>query len=92
MEDGGFKNEAHPRYSVKLAAVVEAWEEYDELSTESGTPKQRLSMWLRLNAARLGLAGEDGIPMETVIEELAKVANWVTKGGAPKRGLEKPDP
>ncbi len=80
----GFRDPKHPRYSPKLMAVVEAWESYDSDSDESGTPKQRLMKWLRLNASRFGLTDDDGKPSENVIEELAKVANWATTGGAPK--------
>lgn len=88
----GFRDENHPRYAAKLAAVVEAWEAFDESSDEPGTPKQRLMKWLRLNAARFDLTGENGSPMENVIEELAKVANWATSGGAPKQSSEEPIP
>lgn len=88
----GFRDPNHPRYSAKLAAVAEAWENYDESSTEPGTPKQRLMKWLRLNAARFGLANEEGFPMDNVIEELAKVANWATAGGAPRQNSEEPIP
>jgi hypothetical protein len=38
----GFRDPAHPRYSPKLMAVVEAWESFDSESDEPGTPKQRL--------------------------------------------------
>ena len=82
----------HPRYSPKLAAVVEAWESFDPESNDVGTPKQRLMKWLRLNASRFGITREDGSPSENVIEELAKVANWSTAGGAPKSKIEEPDP
>lgn len=82
----------HPRYSAKLAAVVEAWESYDSDSNESGTPKQRLMKWLRLNASRFGLTSKDGRPSENVIEELAKVANWSTTGGAPRSKPKEPFP
>jgi len=88
----GFRDPNHPRYSAKLAAVVEAWEAYDETSTEPGTPKQHIAKWLRLNAARFGLVGEDGSPMENVIQDLATVVNWATKGGAPKQSSEEPTP
>lgn len=89
----GFRNKNHPRYSAKLAAVVEAWEAFDEESNEAGRPKQRLAKWLRLNAARFGLTNEEGLPSETVVEALAKVANWDTGGGAPKSsdGESEPD-
>lgn len=85
-QDGpkGFRDPDHPRFSGKLVAVVEAWEQYDSESNEAGTPKQRLVKWLRLNASRFGLTDDDGRPSENVIEELAKVANWATTGGAPK--------
>ena len=88
----GFRDPAHPRYSPKLMAVVEAWESYDSESDEPGTPKQRLMKWLRLNASRFGLTDDDGKPSENVIEELAKVANWATAGGAPKTKPEQPAP
>ena len=84
----GFSDVKHPRYSAKLDAVVQAWNAFDEKSTQPGTPKQRLSTWLRSNAARFGLINDDGKPSENVIEELAKVANWATTGGAPKQVLE----
>lgn len=87
-----FLDPKHPRYSHKLAAVVEAWESFDPESKEVGTPKQRIMKWLRLNASRFGLTSEDGSPSENVIEELAKVANWSTAGGAPKSKKEEPDP
>ena len=86
----GYLDPEHPRFSSKLAAVVEAWESYDLDSTEPGTPKQRIMKWLRLNASRFGLTNEDGRPNENVIEELAKVANWLPRGGAPKIKNEEP--
>lgn len=88
----GFRDDKHPRYSKKLAAVVEAWEAFDANSKEVGRPKQRLKKWFRLNAARFGFTGEDGKPSESVIEELAKIANWDPSGGAPKQSSEEPDP
>lgn len=86
----GLKDENHPRYAAKLAAAVEAWESYDEESTAPGTVKQRLAKWLRLHAAEYGLTDDDGKPRESVIEQLATIANWATKGGAPK--AESPEP
>lgn len=88
----GFRDPDHPRYSPKLMAVVEAWENFDTESDEPGTPKQRLMKWLRLNASRFGLTDDDGKPSENVIEELAKVANWATAGGAPKTKIEQSGP
>ncbi|MCB1451540.1 MAG: hypothetical protein KDJ67_15760 [Nitratireductor sp.] len=88
----GFRDPSHPRYSFKLAAVVEAWEQYDPESKEGGTVKQRLMKWLRLNASRFQLTDDEGKPSENVIEELAKVANWATTGGAPRVNPSQPEP
>jgi len=41
-------------------------------------------VWLRQHANEFGLTKEDGNPNEQGIEEVAKIANWDTKGGAPK--------
>lgn len=90
QEKAGFRDPEHPRFAPKLAAVVEAWEAFDESSDERGTPKQRLMKWLRLNASRFGLVSDDGKPSENVIDELAKVANWATTGGAPKSKTAEP--
>ena len=80
----GFRDKSNPRYSAKLAAVVEAWEALEIMPDGPGTPKQHLAKWLRLNASRFGFVDEEGKINETVIEALAKVANWQTGGGAPK--------
>jgi hypothetical protein len=48
------------------------------------TVKQALDVWLRLHANEFGLTKEDGNPNEQGIQEVAKIANWDTKGGAPK--------
>jgi hypothetical protein len=76
----------HPNYSAKLAAAIEAWR------AVSGNPelrrgktiKQALDKWLREHANEFGLTKEDGNPNEQGIEEVAKIANWDLKGGAPK--------
>lgn len=86
----GLKDMNHPRYAPKLAAAVEAWESYDEESNAPGTAKQKLAKWLRLHAAKYGLTDDDGKPRETVIEQLATIANWATKGGAPKAESAEP--
>lgn len=80
------RDKSHPRYAPKLAAAVAAWEAFDESSSGAGTAKQKLIAWLRLHAGDYGLADEDGEPRESVIEEIATIANWATRGGAPKRG------
>lgn len=77
-----YLNSAHPRYAPKLAAAVNAWLAVTDPSKK--TPKQALEKWLRENAAKYGMADEDGHPMVTPIEDCSKVANWNTSGGAPK--------
>jgi hypothetical protein len=73
------------RYAPKLAAAIRAWEAMEDLCLLEGkTPKQALTKWLRENASRYGLSGDDGAPNETGIEEVAKVANWQPSGGAPR--------
>ncbi len=75
----------HPRYAPKLAAAVNAWLTMEDNSLMDGkSPKQALEKWLRENAAKYGLSDDDGKPNETGIAECAKVANWKSKGGAPK--------
>lgn len=73
----------HPRYAPKLAAAIAAWESFSEIEGAVGTVKQRIEKWLRLNAARFDLVDDEGNPQETVIQQIAKVANWSTAGGAP---------
>ena len=46
--------------------------------------KQDLTKWLNLHAAEYGLTNDEGEPNKQAVEEVAKVANWNTKGGAPK--------
>jgi hypothetical protein len=76
----------HPNYSPKLAAAVEAWRAVsaDEELRRGKSVKQALAIWLRQHANEFGLTKEDGNPNEQGIEEIAKIANWDTKGGAPK--------
>lgn len=79
-----FENKEHPRYSAKLAGAVAAWRNFQDVESGPGTVKQRLEKWLRMHANEFGFVDEDGNPQETVVKELAKVANWVVAGGAPK--------
>jgi hypothetical protein len=73
-------------YAPKLAAAIRAWQ---AINTEPDllrgkTVKQALLKWLRKNADLFGLTKDDGNPNEQGIEEIAKISNWATKGGAPK--------
>lgn len=81
-----YLDENHANHAPKLAAAVAAWQAVNlEPDLCSGkTVKQALRIWLRKNADRFGLTKDDGNPNEQGIEEIAKVANWVSSGGAPK--------
>ncbi len=73
-------------YALKLAAAVNAWKAvtHDPTLLNGKTPKQAMQKWLRENATRYGLTKDDGSPNETGIEEICKVSNWQTGGGAAK--------
>lgn len=79
----GYLDPTHRRFAPKLAAAVQAW-----LAVEGPghgtTTKREIEAWLRGNAARLGLVNADGQTKLSVIAECSAVANWDTKGGAPK--------
>nr|WP_275064849.1 MULTISPECIES: hypothetical protein [Bartonella] len=79
-----FQDPMHPHYVPKLAAAVAAWEAVSE-AAPSKTVKQTLAEWLRQNADQYDLRNKKtGELKEDVIEQVSSVANWQTKGGAPK--------
>jgi hypothetical protein len=84
--DPDYLSEFHPTYSAKLAAAIEAWKAVsaDAELRRGKSVKQALAIWLRQHANEFGLTKEDGNPNEQGIEEVAKIANWDTRGGAPK--------
>lgn len=75
----------HPHYASKLAAAVAAWQAVTSKPEllRGSSPKAAMERWLRENASRYGLLKENGTANEQGIEEITKVANWKTKGGAP---------
>lgn len=79
-------NKNSPFYSPKLAAANEAWKAVtsEKHRLNKCTPKQALEKWLEENASRFGLINKDGSLNKNGIEEVAKIANWKTKGGAPQ--------
>jgi hypothetical protein len=81
-----FLNNQHANYSSKLAAAIEVWNAVTENPSlaKGKSVKQAMMIWLRSHAGRFDLIKEDGNPNESGIEEVAKVANWNTKGGAPE--------
>ncbi len=74
-----YLDQNHPQYAPKLAAAIKAWEEVtqNKVLLRNKSPKQALQSWLESNSTKFGLSPQ-------AIEEIAKVANWNTKGGAPK--------
>jgi hypothetical protein len=76
----------HDHYAPKLAAAIHAWEAVnsDPNLRKGKTPKQALEIWLRAHGNDFGLTKDDGNPNETGIQEVSKIANWETKGGAPR--------
>lgn len=80
-----YLSKSHPKYSAKLAAAIGAWEAVSSNPGPRGrSVKQALVVWLRQHANEYGLTKEDGNPNEQGIEEVAKIANWDMRGGAPK--------
>lgn len=77
-----YLNPDHPRYAAKLAAAVNAW--LNVVEVHGTSPKQALMRWLRENASRFGLTDSEGLPIAKGIDDIASVANWNPKGGAPK--------
>jgi hypothetical protein len=84
--DPDYLSQFHDNYSPKLAAAIEAWKAVssDDQLRRGKSVKQAVIVWLRQHANEFGLTKEDGNPNEQGIEEVAKIANWDTKGGAPK--------
>ena len=81
-----FLDSRHEKYAPKLAAAVEAWQAVannDSLTT-TRSPKGALMAWLKKHGSRFGLKNTDGTPNRQAIQDIAKVANWDLKGGAPK--------
>ncbi|SAL38682.1 hypothetical protein AWB68_01692 [Caballeronia choica] len=77
-----YLNPSDPRYAPKLAAAVSAWQANP--NPKGRSVKDALKKYVREHAAEFRLTDEEGKPNETGIEEVAKVANWQDKGGAPR--------
>jgi hypothetical protein len=79
------KNE---NYSPKLAAAVRVWEAVttDPRYANNGkAPKTNIENWLISHADEFGLIKDDGgINNDAIKNQIAKVSNWKTDGGAPK--------
>jgi hypothetical protein len=85
LPNADYLNRSDPFFSPKLYAAIAAWMAIKADPTLiRGSAKKALTTWLKTNAAQHGLLKEDGEPNTEAIEYIAKVANWDTKGGAPK--------
>lgn len=82
----GYLDPGNANYAPKLAAAIAVWQATtSDLASTTGTSvKQAMLRWLRKHADQFGLTKDDGNPNEQGIEEIAKIANWDTKGGAPR--------
>ena len=82
----GYLDPGNPNYAPKLAAAIAVWQATtsDPGSTIGISVKQAMLRWLRKHADQFGLTKDDGNPNDLGIEEIAKIANWDTKGGAPR--------
>jgi hypothetical protein len=87
----GFRDKQHVRYAAKLATAVAAWEAVERPSRNKSV-KQSLTDWVISNGVSYGLGNSDGIVTATVAEEIAKIANWHTSGGATPTYTEETEP
>jgi hypothetical protein len=81
-----YLDSSHLRYSPKLAAANAVWlaVSADPGSGIGRSVKQGMVNWLNENADEFGLRKPNGQLNNDAIEEIAKIANWDLKGGAPK--------
>jgi len=77
----GFRDKAHPRYSPKLACAVAAWETV-KTPARNKTAKETVVEWVQSNGATFGMAEGNGIVPKQAVEDVSKVVNWNTRGGA----------
>jgi hypothetical protein len=83
----GFRDSGNPRYSAKLATAIAAWEAVKRPSKNKSV-KQSLADWIASNGVKLGLGNDEGVVTPTIAEEVAKIANWQTSGGATKTAYD----
>jgi hypothetical protein len=97
-----YLNKNHPRYSAKLAASVKVWLAMEDDNLIRGkTPKTAMESFLTNNYKEFGLIHNQdssnhgykkGDINKGAITEIAKIANWNDKGGAPSTPLSEPIP
>lgn len=79
-------NKDNEFYSYKLVAAIKTWLYFNENGINNKkSPKSNILDYLKNNASDLGLIKEgDDDPKTQTLEDIAKVVNWNTQGGAPK--------
>ena len=105
LEDTGnpdYLNKDHPRYSAKLAAGVKVWLAMEDNQLLNGkAPIPAMESFLTNNYKELGLihnqdSAQHGYKKGDInkgaIREIAKIANWNDKGGAPSTPTIEPTP
>ena len=73
-----YMDKKNPYYAPKLSIAIMAWEEVtnNPYLLQNKSPKKAIEAWLETNASKFDLSTQ-------AIGEIAKIANWNTKGGAP---------
>jgi hypothetical protein len=79
----GFRDPLHARYSGKLHCAVAAWEAV-EAPAPNRSVKDTLFDFVKTHGVQYGMGTVDGIIPNQAAEDISKVSNWQTKGGATK--------
>lgn len=82
----GVMDKENERYSKKLACALAAWNNYDPSRYRVSSIKEGIKKWVKANAVTYDLLNESGDVPNDVVEQIATIVNWNTKGGAPKTG------
>lgn len=85
-DEPDYLDKNNPYYAPKLATAIKAWKAItsDLSRLKNKSPKQALEKWLKENAKEFDLLDENGNHIKQTIEDICKIANWQTKGGATK--------
>jgi hypothetical protein len=102
VKNTSYLDKDHPRYSAKLAAGVKVWLAMEDDQLLNGkAPIPAMDSFLTSNYKELGLihnqdSAQHGYKKGDInkgaIREIAKIANWNDKGGAPSTPTIEPTP
>lgn len=82
----GVMDKNNDRYSKRLACALAAWNDYDPSKYRSSSIKESIKKWVKANAITYELLNDSGEVPNDVVDQIAYIVNWNTKGGAPKTG------